>query len=95
MDWRYIVVDFCGKVVVITGGGTGIGKGAALLFAAEGAKVVVAGRRVEQLSQVVEEITNAGGEALYFVTDVSKSSDVDNLVDFAVRSYKQVRHYGK
>lgn len=83
-------MDFNGKVVVITGGGTGIGKSAALLFAAEGAKVVIAGRRVEQLSQVAKEISDAGGEASYFITDVSKSSDVDSLIDFTVRSYNKL-----
>jgi len=84
------VIDFKGKVVVITGGGTGIGRSAALLFAAEGAKVIVAGRRVEQLSQVAKEINDADGEALYFITDVCKSGDVDNLIDFAVRSYNKL-----
>ena len=84
------MVDFNGKVVVITGGGTGIGRAAAFLFAAEGAKVVVAGRREEQLAEVVKEIKVLGQEAAYCVTDVSKSSDVDKLVDFAVSKYQKL-----
>ena len=58
------------KVAIITGGGTGIGKGIALLFAQEGAKVVVSGRRMEPLSQTVIEIEKAGGKAIAISADV-------------------------
>jgi NAD(P)-dependent dehydrogenase (short-subunit alcohol dehydrogenase family) len=83
-------MDFNGKVVVITGGGTGIGKSAAILFAARGAKVVIAGRRGEQLSQVVKEINENGGEAIYIKADVGKSKDVEELINYTVKNYNQL-----
>ncbi len=83
-------MDFNGKVVVITGGGTGIGKSAAILFAARGAKVVIAGRREEQLSQVVKEINENGGEAIYIKADVGKSKDVEELINYTVKNYNQL-----
>ena len=52
------------KVALITGGGTGIGRACALVFAQEGARVTVAGRRPDPLAAVAAEIYNAGGEAL-------------------------------
>ena len=59
------------KVAIITGGGRGIGRGIARLFAKEGAKVVVAARTEEQLNRVVREIETDGGIAAAIVTDVS------------------------
>jgi NAD(P)-dependent dehydrogenase (short-subunit alcohol dehydrogenase family) len=69
------------KVAIITGGGTGIGKATAVLFAREGASVVIAGRREEQLRQTVREIAKNGGTAEYVVTDVSDSKQVQELFD--------------
>ena len=69
-----------GKVALITGGGTGIGRGTALAFAREGAKVAVAGRRVEKLQEVVGEIQAVGGEAIAVVCDVSRGVDAQNAV---------------
>lgn len=83
-------MEFNGKIVVITGGGTGIGKSAALLFAARGAKVVIAGRREEQLSLVAKEINDNGGEAIFLKTDVGKSKDIDELINFTVKTYNQL-----
>lgn len=67
------------KVAIITGGGTGMGKATALLFASEGAKVVVAGRREQPLKETVEEILNLGGKATYVLTDITNSLQVQNL----------------
>lgn len=65
-----------GKVAVVTGGGTGIGQGAAIALAAEGARVMVMGRRPEPLNETVAEIEKAGGEALACPTDVTKDDEV-------------------
>lgn len=60
------------KVVILSGGNSGIGACAAKLFAAEGAKVVISARRVEALDAVAEEIRQAGGEVLAIPCDISK-----------------------
>ena len=72
-----------GKVAIITGAGSGIGKAAALLFAKEGAKVVLAGRREEKLRETCDEILKNGGDACYFQADVSEENQVKNLMRFA------------
>jgi NADP-dependent 3-hydroxy acid dehydrogenase YdfG len=59
-----------GKVAIITGASSGIGRAAAKLFAAEGARLVVAARREAQLGMLVEEIGDAGGEAVAVAGDV-------------------------
>jgi NAD(P)-dependent dehydrogenase (short-subunit alcohol dehydrogenase family) len=78
---------FDGEVALVTGGSSGIGRAAALAFAAEGAKVVVADLRDEGSAQTVEQIRVAGGEAIYVRTDVSKAAEVEALVKEAVRRY--------
>lgn len=78
---------FIGRIVIITGGGTGIGKACALAFAAEGATVVIAARRELPLKETVGEIQSRGGQGDYLVTDVSKSAEVDLLVDTVVKKY--------
>ncbi|MEZ6142649.1 MAG: glucose 1-dehydrogenase [Zavarzinella sp.] len=78
---------FSGKVVLITGGTSGIGKVTALQFAHHGAKVVVAGRREKEGQDVVAEITKAGGEAIFVRTDVANEEDVKNLVDTTVTHF--------
>ena len=75
------------KVVVITGAGSGMGKAMALLFAKEGAKVIVSDLKPERVNAVVKEIHQAGGEASGATTDVSKESDVKEMIDTAVKSY--------
>ena len=64
-----------GKVALITGGGTGIGRAIALAFAREGAKVAVAGRRKEKLDETLRELEKQGGKGLAIVCDVSSERD--------------------
>ena len=71
---------FTGKVVLITGGGSGIGRATALAFAREGAAVAVAGRRHEALEQTVRLIKDAGGQASAVTADVSSPADAERLV---------------
>jgi NAD(P)-dependent dehydrogenase (short-subunit alcohol dehydrogenase family) len=72
--------NLAGKVVIITGGGTGLGKAMALTLAKAGADVVVAARRVEPLEQTAAEVRALGRRALAVSTDVTVSQQVNNLV---------------
>jgi NAD(P)-dependent dehydrogenase (short-subunit alcohol dehydrogenase family) len=76
-----------GKVAVITGAGSGIGRVAAMLFADEGAKVVVADVVADHAESVTAEILAAGGSALAVTVDVSNESQVDAMVGSAVDTY--------
>lgn len=78
---------FSGKVVLVTGGTSGIGKATAVAFAREGAKVVLSGRREKEGLAVVEEITKAGGTAHFIQADVAKEADVKRLVDETVAKF--------
>jgi NAD(P)-dependent dehydrogenase (short-subunit alcohol dehydrogenase family) len=69
-----------GKVAVVTGGTSGLGRAGAIRFAREGANVAVASRREEEGRRVVDEISSAGGEAVFFRTDVRVSQDVEALI---------------
>lgn len=78
---------FIDQTVLITGGGTGMGKAAAMRFGREGASVVIAGRRPAELNQVAEEITTAGGIALAVPTDMSDAEQVEALVKKTVATF--------
>ncbi len=75
------------KVAIVTGGGTGIGRGIAVVFAREGAKVMICGRTESKLELAVKAIADEGGEASYVVCDVSKAGEVENMVKETVRRY--------
>ena len=75
------------KVALITGGGSGIGKASCLLFAREGAKVVVVDLKKETAEATAKEIRDAGGDARAFAADVSKAKDAEGMVRFAEESY--------
>jgi NAD(P)-dependent dehydrogenase (short-subunit alcohol dehydrogenase family) len=76
-----------GKVALVTGGSTGIGRATAQAFAAEGATVVVADRAVEDGHETVRLIQDAGGRALFVEADMSVSADVEAMVARAVDAY--------
>jgi NAD(P)-dependent dehydrogenase (short-subunit alcohol dehydrogenase family) len=69
-----------GKVALVTGGGRGIGRGTALLFAREGARVLVADLSADGARETAEQITKAGGEARSVVVDISKPADVSAMM---------------
>ena len=75
------------KVVIITGASSGMGAAAAQLFAAEGAKLVLAARRAEQLQETADTIRAAGGECTVVPSDISRDADCAALVNAAVNAY--------
>lgn len=78
------------KVTIITGATSGIGTAAAKLFAEEGAAVVAVGRNLDKGSSLVQEITSRGGKATFIGTDVSKSKDVQDMVQKATEAYGRI-----
>jgi NAD(P)-dependent dehydrogenase (short-subunit alcohol dehydrogenase family) len=79
--------DFTGKVVIVTGGSSGIGRAAAIMFGKRGGKVVVANRRIKQGEETVQMIKDAGGEGFFVQTDVREAAMVENMVKKTVEKY--------
>jgi len=75
------------KVALVTGALTGIGRAAAIIFAQEGAHIVVSGRRDKQGQELVAELQGLGAEAIFVRSDVRKDEDVRNLVDETVKRF--------
>ena len=82
-----MTAELKGKVALVTGGTSGIGRDTAVLFAKAGAKVAVAGRREQEGNETIELIRAAGGDGLFVKTDVSKASEVDALVQKTVEKF--------
>lgn len=75
------------KVAIITGAGSGIGRAAAILYAREGARVVVSDINVENGNDVVKEITGEGGEAIFIKADTSSPEQNNALVNATLKKY--------
>ena len=75
-----MTMELSGKVAIVTGGTSGIGRDTAVLFAKAGVKVVVAGRRELEGKETIDLIRAAGGDGLFVKTDVSLAADVQTLV---------------
>ena len=80
-------MDFSGKVAIVTGGGRGIGLATAKLFAQLGASVVVACRGEEEGQDAADEINSSGGMAVFQQTDISRTDDVQRMVERAVSEF--------
>ena len=78
---------FTGKVAIVTGGSSGIGRATAVAFAREGAKVVVASRRIKEGEETVQLIKKAGSDGFFIKTDVAKAADVKTMVEKTVATY--------
>ena len=79
-----------GKVALVTGGSSGIGRATALAFVKAGAKVVVADVDVEGGNETVRMVKDLGGEVIFVKADVSKAAEVQALIDKAVRTYSRL-----
>jgi len=82
-----MTIDLTGQVALVTGAGTGIGRGTALVLARYGARVALAGRRIELVEESARLVRDAGGDALAVRADVSVEDDVRAMVDATVAHF--------
>ena len=85
-------LQFNGDVALVTGGSSGIGRAAALAFAREGAKVVVASRRSDESGETVRLIEAAGGEAQFVRTDMKKPAEIAALIARTVERFGKLNY---
>jgi NADP-dependent 3-hydroxy acid dehydrogenase YdfG len=78
------------KICIVTGGGSGIGRGVAQAFAKQGAKVVICGRREGMIAETARQIQHSRGECLPVQADVTSLEDVQHLVEMTMDKYKKV-----
>ena len=79
-----------GKTVIVTGGGTGLGKAMALALADVGANIVVAARRLELIEETAQEVRASGGKAIAISTDVTDSNQISFLVETTKSTFGQI-----
>src|SRR5947209_2883680 len=82
--------DWKGKVVLVTGASSGIGRALAVELGKRGARVGLAARRAEELSKVAEEVGRAGGEALALPADVRNPSEMDSAVKVLIEKWERI-----
>src|SRR5574338_405413 len=75
------------KIVLVTGGTSGIGKATAIAFAAAGAKVVLSGRREKEGAEVVRQIQKIGSDAAFIRTDIGNDAEVKAMVNFTIEKF--------
>jgi len=85
-----MAVCFSNKTVIVTGAGSGIGKGIALLYAEKGANVVVADINAEAGTQTADRIRETGGEDIFVQTDVRSETDIVRLMETACKTYGHI-----
>lgn len=85
-----MAISLKGKVVLITGASSGFGEEAARLFAAEGASVVLAARRIDRMQAEVARLQAAGGEAMATPVDINNRADIDNMVKSVIENYARI-----
>ena len=83
-------MDLSGKVCVITGASSGIGKSLSIKFASRGASVALAARRNSKLTSITDEIKQLGGNAIGIKTDITKSIECKNLIDETLAQYGRI-----
>ena len=82
--------EFEGKIALVTGGSSGIGRATAIAFAKKGAKVVIASRRETESEETVAMIKEMGSEAIFFKTDITQAIQVENLVNQTINTYSRL-----
>ncbi|OZH55168.1 short-chain dehydrogenase [Hydrocoleum sp. CS-953] len=82
--------EFEGKVALITGGSSGIGRATAIAFAKKGAKVVIGDRMEKEGQETVAMIKEIGSEAIFIKTDITQATEVENLVNQTINTYNRL-----
>lgn len=85
-----MIKEFEGKITLITGGSSGIGRATALAFAKKGAKVAIGSRREKESQETIAMIEEIGGEAIFIKTNVTQPTEVENLVNKTISTYNRL-----
>jgi dehydrogenase/reductase SDR family member 7B len=78
------------KVVLITGGSSGIGKALAEVFGSRGSKILITGRKLQPLEETIHELGSKGIDIKYFISDVSKEEDNQKMAEYAINLFGKI-----